>query len=576
MRKGAISIYLSLVFLSVLILVSIIIESARMNVVQSESKSFTHLAADSVLAGYVRQVYEDYGILLVWEDKVLKEQLIKYLQANIDLADLNIGGTNIMATRVKGIKVKKVDYVARNGGEEFINQVMSYMKYAVVTESVDKFIDLYLNNKGNLKKDDTTEYITNVDENSSSKISTIVEEINEKISNLKEKNINGKLNTKRKRTVFVKKIDKIIEHINVYKEERKEFLNNKQSNSGDYMDSNFNILEQIKNKIEKEELIDSKDDKDKWERIGEEVEEQIKGLIVNISTEEDKKNKKIYEDAKKILETGILSMVIDDTSKISSASISDSNLPSKRNSNKSNVSQSIADKAKLILYTGMKFGSYRSVKKKSNLSYETEYILSGKDSDRSNLVRTVEQMTVARNVVALAYLITDKEKMSKLSAIATSATTAIGLPFLEPAIKGVLTEAWALAEAVNDVRILMAGEKVDFVKNSKTWNTELANMFASKIKGTDKKSAIDYNQFCYLLMMKENVNTIALRMLDIIHINVKKNYNESFDANKCFSGFNIEAKYESEPLFVSMPWAIQQLGQNIGAYTFSIPCKSEY
>ena len=91
MKKGSITIYISLVFVSVLLLISIVIESTRINVVQTECKSFTYLAADSVLAGYVRQVYEDYGILLVWEDKSLKEQLMKYIQANINLADLNIG-----------------------------------------------------------------------------------------------------------------------------------------------------------------------------------------------------------------------------------------------------------------------------------------------------------------------------------------------------------------------------------------------------------------------------------------------------------------------------------------------------
>ena len=65
MKKGSITIYLSLVLISVLLLVCIIIESTRINVVQTECKAFTHLASDSVLAGYARQVYKDYGILLV-------------------------------------------------------------------------------------------------------------------------------------------------------------------------------------------------------------------------------------------------------------------------------------------------------------------------------------------------------------------------------------------------------------------------------------------------------------------------------------------------------------------------------
>lgn len=577
MRKGSITIYLSLVFVSILLLISVIIESARMNVVQTESKSFTYLAADSVLAGYARQIYEDYGILLVWEDKALKEQLMKYIQANINLADLDIGGTNIMATRLKDIKIKKVEYATENGGEAFINQILSYMKYAVTTESVSKLIDLYSSNSNNQEKNDTTEYMTNVNEEESSKISKIVEEINDVISSLKEKDIKGKLKTERKRTKFLKNINEIIEKIEIYREEKKEFLKENKGPSGDdYIDSNLKILEQIKNKINEEELIDSSDSKKTWEHVGEEIEEQVNRLTVNLSTEEDEKNKGVYESAKALLEKGILSIVIDDTAKISSASILSSNLPSTKNISKENLSGDIMDKAKIIMYAGMKFGNYRSIKKKSDLSYELEYIIAGKDNDRSNLTETVEQMVGVRNIVTLAYLITDKAKMTELSAIATSATTAIGLPFLEPVIKGILTEAWALAEAVNDIKIIMAGKRIALIKNNKNWNTGLKNLLSTKIKGSDKKSSINYQQFCYLLMMKESMNTMAFRMLDLIQINIRKNYNQSFDVNHCFTGFHVEALYETEPLFVSMPWSIHQLGQKIGAYNFSVKCKAEY
>ena len=139
-----------------------------------------------------------------------------------------------------------------------------------------------------------------------------------------------------------------------------------------------------------------------------------------------------------------------------------------------------------------------------------------------------------------------------------------------------MTEAWALAEAVNDVKIIMSGKKIDLIKDSKNWKTSLVNLLVSKNSGSDKKGAINYQQFCYLLMMKESINTIAVRMLDIIQVNVKKNYNRSFDINKCFTGFQMKAVFESEPLFVAMPWTVHNLGEKIGAYTFSVKCKAEY
>ena len=574
MRKGSITIYLSLVLISVLLLISVITESARMNVVQTESKSFTYLASDSVLAGYARQVYEDYGILLVWEEKTLKEQLMKYIQANINLAGLDTIGTNIMTTKLKNIKIKDTGYVVNNGGEEFIEQILSYMKYAGATESVNKLINLYSKNNNSEEKSDTTEDMINVKENS--EVSNLVEEINNDISSLKEKEIKNKLKTEKKRTKFLKELEEIIEKIESYKEKRKEFLKEYKGISGtDYMDSNLKILEQIKNKIEREELIDASVSKEQWEHIGEEIEKQLMNLVVDIPSDEDDKNKGIYESAKSLLEKGILSMVIDDTSNISSATISDSNLPSKKESKKTK-NYNVVDKAKITMYAGMKFGNFCNVKKKSDLSYELEYIICGKDNDRSNLAETVEQMVGARNIVILTYIFTDKGKMTEISTIAVSAATAIGLPFLEPVIKGVLMEAWALAEAVQDVKILLAGKKIDLIKNGDNWQTSLKNLLGSKTNGSDKKSAIDYQQFCYLLMMKENVNHMAIRMLDLIHVNIKKNYNQSFDMNQCFSSFCIEAQYETETLFVSMPWTINHLGEKIGTYNFSVKCEAKY
>ncbi|MCI9617731.1 MAG: hypothetical protein HFG31_06980 [Eubacterium sp.] len=322
--------------------------------------------------------------------------------------------------------------------------------------------------------------------------------------------------------------------------------------------------------------MDSSRFEEKWVDISKEIQKKIKELKVNVISEEDKKNKGIYESAKCFLERGILSMVIDDSFNISSAAISDSDLPSNKETDKTDLSYSAIDKAKVILYGGMKFGNYCSIKNNTDLKYELEYIIAGKDTDHSNLATIVEQMAGIRNITTLAYILTDKDKMTKLSTIAASATTAIGLPFLEPVIKAVLIEAWALAEAIHDVKILMSGKKIDVIKNNKNWNTGIHNLICNETKGSEKKSAIDYQQFCYILLMKERMSKIAFRMMDIIQVNIKKNYNQSFKMNQCFSGFQIQARYEIKPLFISMPFMINSLGQKIGTFNFYVESKMQY
>ena len=70
-RRGSVSIYLAIVFLSIVLLVCAIAEAGRMNAIQSKDKAISMMAADSVVAGYAKQVYEDYGILLVWQKERL-------------------------------------------------------------------------------------------------------------------------------------------------------------------------------------------------------------------------------------------------------------------------------------------------------------------------------------------------------------------------------------------------------------------------------------------------------------------------------------------------------------------------
>lgn len=61
-----------------------------MNMVQSECKTFTYLATDSVLAGYARQVYEDYGVLMFWENESVNENLKNIFRRTLNWVMWNI------------------------------------------------------------------------------------------------------------------------------------------------------------------------------------------------------------------------------------------------------------------------------------------------------------------------------------------------------------------------------------------------------------------------------------------------------------------------------------------------------
>ena len=72
-------------------------------------------------------------------------------------------------------------------------------------------------------------------------------------------------------------------------------------------------------------------------------------------------------------------------------------------------------------------------------------------------------------------MISDTEKMSGCVQASTTISVGIGLPFLQPIIKLILMQAWALAESVWDVKALLAGEEVPLIKGADNWNTSFGS-----------------------------------------------------------------------------------------------------
>ena len=590
--KGSISIYLSIVMVAVMLFISVVSESGRINVVYSESKSFTYMAADSVMAGYARQVFDEYGLLLVWENQNTEEELKKYIQANINMADLNGMGTNFMSTRLKNIEMDKVEYVTDNGEKLLLSQIASYTKYAAGATAAEELIKLF--NKYEKRSDEKTDSVADVfdekiSENDSKELQNLVKDIDELI--VKIKDVEKKYRSLRK--ILDKKAGMISRAIDLgkdYEGKKAAYLRESGYTSGekDFVEENTLILKKMVGILQEEKALDVS----KLEII---VPENINILNSSMSllhnyineteslkenqiTEEDNRNKSIYESAKELLQKGLLSLVTDDVSDISNASISDLNLPSKKENTEKNGKTDLTDRALLALYGKRKFGNYISKIKDHDLSYEMEYIISGKSSDRENLTEVVEKIVGIRNVMNLGYLLTDSVKMSQLTFIASSAATAIGLPFLEPVIKAVLIEAWSLGEAVTDVKGLLKGNEVVFIKDKISWKTDIKNLLGGSIKNdkNSKKLSLNYEQYCMMLMMIADGNKSLFRIMDLIQLNIQKKYNSKFQMSKCFSGMKFKAVYEIEPLFVAMPWVLNNLNESNGSYTYKVKCDMKY
>lgn len=613
--KGSITIYLSMILISVMLLVNVIGESARISAVQAQIKSYTYMSAESALAGYGRQVYEDYGILLVWEKQTVESVIKKNIQDNINMADLNEPGLNFLGTNLVNLEVTGKEYLTKKGGQYFSNQIKSYIKYAGVMETVERLVkecETYENcndqnknkcdlnivvdvNKGELQElvENINSIVTGLKETKdlSNKYDSVSQKIEKLQSDFNKKE--GKKVLKEYRELMAsieiksKDVDSAISKIEVYERKKEQFLkkNSYTSDAKDYMDTNLEILEKVRDEIKRDKELNvlkiKKLDSGNISKVKKSISNmgkvisEMESLITLESTEEDRDNYSIFENLKDFIDSGVLSQVLENPENVSKNTLSGSNLPSILKGKKNNsLSKEIKNKCVNALYAGLKFGNYNNPEKNTVLKYELEYIISGKDSDKENLASVVEKIVLAKIGINMAYLITDKEKMEQVSAIAASVAIVTGLPFLESVAKGVLISAWSMAEAVNDMKILLSGGKVALTKSKGGWRTSIGNVTNGSKKEDSK--GLSYKEYCQILIAVQNTGDSLYRIMDLIQINIQKRYNSEFLMSKSLTGFKLKATYETAPLFTAIPIVVNNLTEENNAYKYSMAYYDSY
>lgn len=187
----------------------------------------------------------------------------------------------------------------------------------------------------------------------------------------------------------------------------------------------------------------------------------------------------------------------------------------------------------------------------SELKCEVEYILKGKDNDYDNLEAVVTDITWMRMPVNYAYLLTDVEKKSEALTLAAAICTATGTPELMEVVKYLLLGCWAYGETLYEMRSLLEGEKIPYVKTKENWNTELKTLAASGTK-QEVKTGLDYEDYLMLLLARKNgkkEDICYARMLDVIELNLQK-VDAGFRLTDCVGGMTVQGKISINSLFV--------------------------
>lgn len=199
-------------------------------------------------------------------------------------------------------------------------------------------------------------------------------------------------------------------------------------------------------------------------------------------------------------------------------------------------------------YIMEKCGKYTMPKDNCCLDYEMEYVLTGKNSDYENLRCVVNKLLMIREAANFMYLMTDSAKQEEAEVMAMTLAAVILFPELKDLIKLSILIAWAYAESVNDVKVLLGGGKIPLWKDAMSWRLGLKNAMNFQIESTKNQSeqGLSYEEYLHILLAVLNKKDRNIRFMDVVEMNIRKTPgNEKFCIDHCVSAFTAEINTSS-------------------------------
>ncbi len=244
---------------------------------------------------------------------------------------------------------------------------------------------------------------------------------------------------------------------------------------------------------------------------------------------------------------GILSVVMPKDMELSGKSISPDRQSSRRGLHKGNgnfpARQAMDGISEKLLFNEYVLDSFTNAaggeEKNRSLSYEVEYILTGKESDKENLESVLLKLFFIRMALNYVYLQGDSEKQAEAEALALTISIILLIPEGMEVLKQLILLAWVTGESVADIRTLLSGGKAPLVKTKENWSLSLSELLtlrggAEQLQGTDEQEGISYKDYLRIFLFLGDSDEVTMRSLDRIEENLASEHGlDNFRADQC-------------------------------------------
>ena len=266
---------------------------------------------------------------------------------------------------------------------------------------------------------------------------------------------------------------------------------------------------------------------------------------------------------------GILGLVVPDGQAVSAKTISLEDCLLKRDCEKGTCKKSGKggwyERILMQEFLKPEIGNFIEPAEDAALSYGTEYLIAGNESDEKNLKETVNKLLLLRETLNFLYLQQDKAKNAEAEVLAATLAGATANPAIIELVHQGILAAWAYAESVCDVRTLLAKGQVPLMKDAAVWKTQLSNLGeAATMPADDKTSGLSYQEYLDALLYTQSTKKIAYRGMDLMEQSMR--HEEKYA--KCrmdhmITEFHADMTYEADTLFLGL------FGEDLaGSYQF--------
>ncbi|MBQ1377571.1 MAG: hypothetical protein IIY77_06340, partial [Lachnospiraceae bacterium] len=523
--KGSVSIFLALLMIPVLMLAMTLLESVRAEGLRLVVRQYGHTAMDNVRAGFDRTVLEQYGLLFF--DGGYGQGLTQYDRLEEEFRDWflrNASGTaeyresGLFSVSEADAELSEAVFATDYQGRMFVTSALDFYKYDKPAELLEGILqDIHVLEEGedlreaSEEKGELPEVPKEPEDPGNSGNGKKTEDRKNKNP---EKGINSGNSENSKDQETVRQPEKIGSSssagTSVTEEERRE---------GSVKGSGLERSEETEksSRIEKGEGPDRSERSESSERS-----ERNESPESNAGSEtgEDSSENGAYNDllssgligqSREVKAKGWSALAMPEDRSLSGFQINTENLPSKVSVDAEAAAETdffsdLLKKAVFNEYLLDHFSCFTDTGERPGLQYELEYILFGKDQDNVNLKKAMNRILVLREGVNLGTLMSSEKMTKEAEALAVMVSGWTGIKEVMDAVQILIEGAWAHAESIADMKLLLSGKKIPLLKKEEEWSISLENA-AAFLAGTgvvslkeDAEEGMDYRDYLRLLL----------------------------------------------------------------------------